>query len=102
MMRSSHNACSVPRKVPGEECPSGSAHSVFKNPVIAQLALSLALRVMVWADPPNLSANAPIVQMEPFFVLGSQVKWRYAQIPGCEILSSYPDPTTKDYLRDLG
>jgi len=26
------------------------------------------LTVVVWADPPNLPANAPVVQMDPFFV----------------------------------
>jgi len=39
--------------------------------------------------------------MDPFFVSGSQVKWRYAQTPGYEVLSSYPDPITKEFLEKL-
>src|SRR5271170_3471367 len=49
----------------------------------------------------DLPGGAPITRMEPFFVGGSQVRWRYCQFPGYEILSRYPDQTTKDFLRVL-
>ena len=76
-------------------------HSIFKYPVIAQLALFLASRVIACAAPQESPANAPIVQMDPFFVSGSEVKWRYARAPGYELLSSYPDQITREFLQEL-
>ena len=76
-------------------------HSIFKYPVIARLALFLASRVIVCAEPGELPANAPTVQMDPFFVSGSEVKWRYARAPGYEFLSSYSDQITREFLKEL-
>ncbi len=42
-----------------------------------------------------------MLEMEPFFVAGSGVPWRHAQIPGYEILSHYSDSTTMEFLEGL-
>jgi hypothetical protein len=76
-------------------------HPIFKYPVIAQLALLLASRIIACAEPQESPANAPIVQMDPFFVSGNEVKWRYARAPGYELLSSYPDQITREFLQEL-
>jgi hypothetical protein len=68
---------------------------------LAPTALFLILGAMVAAragDPPSVG---PVVQMEPFFVPGNGVPWRYVQVPGYEILSHYPDFTTGEFLRGL-
>jgi hypothetical protein len=56
------------------------------------------------ASIPGARAEVPAqetVRMEPFFVRDNEIAWRYARVPGYEILSHYPDPKTADFLRGL-
>jgi hypothetical protein len=74
--------------------------------VLPLAGLSMAIMCLlasfgVRAHASDLPAGGPALKMDPFFVGGSQVHWRYCRIPGYEVLSRYPDETTKDFLRVL-
>ncbi len=65
----------------------------------ARLLVCLLAGLGTFAHAGDSPAPAPALRMEPFFVGGSQVHWRYCHIPGYEILSRYPDKTTSEFLR---
>jgi hypothetical protein len=70
-------------------------------PRASLLALGWAVGAVAAAQAAPPVPVGPTLEMEPFFVAGSGASWRYAQFPGYEILSHYPDATTIEFLEGL-
>jgi hypothetical protein len=71
----------------------------------AARAAGIAVSLALGAIPPVKADDAPApgaaIEMEPFFVAENGVPWRYVRLPGFQILSRYPDSTTRDFMRGL-
>ena len=49
----------------------------------------------------GLPTTGQVVELSPFMVSGTRIPWRYEALPGYEILSSYPDSVTRDFVLGL-
>jgi len=49
----------------------------------------------------GLPTTGQVVELSPFMISGTRIPWRYEALPGYEILSSYPDSVTRDFVQGL-
>lgn len=104
------SATGVPQNHPIREAPSVAL--LTKAPVWAAGVLAMAMMARLTAQPAAPAAvitdvaDQPIIELPKFEVTDSRVlpapeKWRYAAIPGFEVLSSISVRATTRFVKDF-